>query len=246
MAAEEPRTRRLKDGLAYRLAGVVKTYPGATEYRALRGVWLEVARGELLAITGRSGAGKSTLLHMLGGLDTPSSGSIEMRLRDREGVNLGALSESARAKLRRLAVGFMFQAHHLVPTMRCWENVAVPLVFRGEKRESRREAAIVMLGRLGVGAKAHRLPHELSGGEQQRVALARALVHRPEILLADEPTGNLDSDSASRVSSLLAELHAEHGMTTVMVTHDLVLAASLASRIVAIDDGRITTQGRHE
>jgi putative ABC transport system ATP-binding protein len=207
---------------------------GPDEVRALDGIDLTVRSGEFLALVGVSGSGKSTLLHLLGGLDTPTSGSIQVN-----GRELGSLSSFERAAYRRTAVGFVFQSFHLVPTMTAAENVALALTFQGTYGAAQRRRAAEALDRVGLARRAGHKPGQLSGGEQQRVALARAIVHRPPLLLADEPTGNLDRRTAAEVMSLLAALNRDEGATVVMVTHDEEMAHRLAGRVIRLRDGRL-------
>jgi putative ABC transport system ATP-binding protein len=197
----------------------------------LDGVSLEVPRGESLAIVGASGSGKTTLLGLLAGLDRPSSGTISLA-----GQALDALDEEARARLRRRLVGFVFQSFHLLPALNAEENVMLPLELEG--RDDAVARAHEALARVGLDARRHHYPHQLSGGEQQRVALARAFVHEPELLFADEPTGNLDQRTGAAVGDLLFALNREHGTTLVLVTHDITLAARCA-RSLRLADGRI-------
>jgi putative ABC transport system ATP-binding protein len=194
-------------------------------------VSLEVARGDSLAIVGASGSGKTTLLGLLAGLDRPSSGTIALA-----GERLDRLDEEARARLRRSRVGFVFQGFHLLPALNAEENVMLPLDLDG--RDDARERAAEALQRVGLGARRHHYPSQLSGGEQQRVALARAFVHGPEILFADEPTGNLDQRTGTGVGDLLFDLNREHATTLVLVTHDAKLAARCA-RNLHLTEGRI-------
>jgi putative ABC transport system ATP-binding protein len=199
----------------------------------LDGVSLDVARGASLAIVGASGSGKTTLLGLLAGLDRPSAGSVNMA-----GQRLDELDEEARARLRRRLVGFVFQSFHLLPALNAEENVMLPLELEGRSDASARARAA--LAGVGLDARRHHYPHQLSGGEQQRVALARAFVHEPELLFADEPTGNLDQRTGAAVSDLLFALNREHGTTLVLVTHDTALA-SRCERSLRLADGRIDT-----
>ena len=194
-------------------------------------VSLAVAHGDSLAIVGASGSGKTTLLGLLAGLDRPSSGTIALA-----GERLDQLDEEARARLRRSRVGFVVQGFHLLPALNAEENVMLPLDLDG--RDDARERAAEALQRVGLGARRHHYPSQLSGGEQQRVALARAFVHGPGILFADEPTGNLDQRTGGGVGDLLFELNREHGTTLVLVTHDAKLAARCA-RSLQLREGRI-------
>ena len=197
----------------------------------LADVSLEVRRRETLAIVGASGAGKSTLLALLAGLDLPSSGRVVI-----DGVDLGSLDEDGRARVRGEHVGFVFQSFHLVPALTALENVMLPLELKGQRRA--REAALAALTQVGLERRVAHYPRQLSGGEQQRVAIARAFVTRPDVLFADEPTGNLDSRSATEVLGLLRWFVKELGQTIVMVTHDPA-AASYADRVVFLRDGQV-------
>lgn len=221
------RTRRL-----------TQTYPaaiGAAPLTVLDDVSLEVAAGEFIAVLGPSGSGKTTLLGLLAGLDFPSSGSVEL-----DQTLLFELSEDQRAQLRAERVGFVFQNFQLLPTLTAIENVLVPLELLSDRGDyaSRRQRAESLLARVGLENRQDHYPTQLSGGEQQRVGIARAFANQPAILFADEPTGNLDRGTGSRIAELLIELNQERGTTLVVVTHDAELAAK-ASRIVHLDDGRI-------
>jgi putative ABC transport system ATP-binding protein len=200
----------------------------------LAGVSLDVARGASLAIVGASGSGKTTLLGLLAGLDRPTAGAVTLA-----GRSLDALDEEARARLRRRLVGFVFQSFHLLPALTAEENAMLPLELEGagDAASRAREA----LARVGLGARRHHYPHQLSGGEQQRVALARAFVHGPELLFADEPTGNLDRHTGAAVNDLLFALNREHGTTLVLVTHDATLAER-CERTLQLADGRIASR----
>ena len=206
---------------------------GKTVVRALDGVDLEVGRGEMVAIMGPSGSGKSTLLHMLGALDTPSSGEILLGCERYDG-----LGEAALTRLRRDKIGFVFQFFNLLPTLSAEENVMLPALIAGRRDEATRERARALLGRVGLADRAHHLPSELSGGEQQRTSIARALLTEPEIVLADEPTGNLDTRSSGEVLELLRELNRAEGQTIVIVTHEPG-AAAVAGRVMFLRDGRV-------
>jgi putative ABC transport system ATP-binding protein len=206
---------------------------GDTEVRALDGVSLAIARGESVAIMGPSGSGKSTLLHLLGALDTPSSGQIELG-----GERYDGLGEGELTKLRRDRIGFVFQFFNLLPSLTAEENVLLPALIAGRRDAEIRERARKLLERVGLSTRASHLPGELSGGEQQRVSIARALLTRPEIVLADEPTGNLDTRSSEGVLELLRELNAQEAQTLVIVSHDPAAAAT-AARVVFLRDGRV-------
>ena len=220
------------------LRKVVKDYRlGQTFFRALRGVDLAVKDGEFLAITGPSGSGKSTLLHLMGALHRPTEGQVLF-----EGMDLTSLSPDELARLRNTKIGFVFQQFYLLPRITAWENVALPLAYARVRPAERRERALAALARVGLLEFAQHRPNQLSGGQQQRVALARALVHNPKLLLADEPTGNLDTQAGREVLELFHSLHKE-GRTMVIVTHEPEIASS-AERIVVLRDGLIQKE-RH-
>jgi len=214
-------------GLGMRLAS------GGRAVDVLSDVTLEVPAGQFLAIAGPSGSGKSTLLGLIAGLDQPTAGRIEVA-----GTEITGLDEDALARFRRDHVGYVFQSFHLIPTLTAQENVAVPLELAGEADVIARAAAL--LGEVGLAGRAHHYPVQLSGGEQQRVAVARALARRPAILLADEPTGNLDSATGKQIIDLLVAANRHLGRTLVLVTHDAALAAH-ADRVVTLADGRIVS-----
>ena len=209
---------------------------GETVLSALDGVTLSFEPGEVAAIVGRSGSGKSTLLQLLGGLDRPTSGEIFVR-----GKRLAESSEDELALYRRQDVGFIFQFFNLVPTLTAFQNVELPLVLAGMGKAERRRRAAELLERVGLAPRRDHRPNQLSGGEQQRVAIARALVHDPPLILADEPTGNLDSKTASEILDLVRSLA---GKTILIVTHDRALADSFARRTVELRDGKVVTDDR--
>jgi len=215
---------------------VAKTYQlGHRDIEVLRGVDLTIPRGAFVALQGASGAGKSTLLHLLGGLDVPTAGHIEF-----DGQQLDALAPRALAAFRNRRVGFVFQAYHLLPELDALENVCVPARLARVPPVRAAARGRELLERVGLGHRLEHRPAELSGGEQQRVAIARALVNRPELLLADEPTGNLDSHTGAEIIALLRELHAEQRTTLIIATHDAHVAAH-APRVLHLEDGRIVS-----
>lgn len=211
---------------------------GPSTVRALHEVNLDVGRGEFLAVLGVSGSGKSTLLHLLGGLDTPTAGDVLV-----DGRDLGTFTSRERTVYRRTAVGLVFQSYYLVPSLTAEENIALALTFQGTFGDDRRSRAAEAIRRVGLEHRAGHRPSQLSGGEQQRVALARAIVHSPPLLLADEPTGNLDLATAEEVISLIHQIHRDLGTTVVLVTHDQETAARVADRIVHLRDGRLVEEG---
>src|SRR6516162_6402689 len=204
------------------------------EVRALRGVSLEIRRGERVALLGKSGSGKSTLLNVLGGLDRPSSGRVQVAGRDLTGMRSNQL-----ARHRLTTVGIVFQSFNLVASRSALQNVELPMVFAGRPPRERRAAARRVLEAVGLGHRLDHRPGELSGGEQQRVAIARALVNRPQVLLADEPTGNLDSATGEAILTLLRDLREQLAMTVVMVTHERPLAERFADRLATMGDGKL-------
>ncbi len=220
--------------LAYELVDVTRTYgEGQTKVEALRGVELEIRAGEFLVIAGSSGSGKSTLLQLLGALDRPTSGRLLF-----EGRELSGLGDGELASLRLNAIGFIFQQFNLIPTLSAQQNVEAALAPTGADTAARRARARELLERVGLGARSDHLPTQLSGGEQQRVAIARALANQPRVLLADEPTGNLDTATGDEVLALLHRLSLEQRQTIVLVTHDRSVAEQ-APRVVRMRDGTI-------
>jgi putative ABC transport system ATP-binding protein len=218
----------------YKLTGVTRDYPkGRHTVQALQGVDLVIEDGEWLAVQGPTGHGKSTLLQILGGLDRPTKGVVDLAGRD-----LARLSESRLTKVRAASIGFIFQTFNLIPTLSAQENVETALVPLSVTPAERRKRAREALAEVGLGERASHLPSELSGGQQQRVAIARALVKRPGVLLADEPTGNLDEGTRDDIMALLERMWREHGLTLVMVTHDSAVARR-AQRIGLMRSGRI-------
>jgi len=206
---------------------------GDTQVDALRGVSLKILPGEIVAITGPSGCGKSTLLHILGALDTPTSGQAYL-----EGHPLHSLDDDKLTAIRRLKIGFIFQFFHLLPTLTVEENILLPLLLAGRVTPAARTRARELLNSVQLADRAHHRPHQLSGGQLQRAAVARALIHRPSVILADEPTGNLDSATSSIVIQLLTQLARREKTTVVLVTHSELIAAA-ADRRIALVDGRI-------
>ena len=223
------------------LRGVTKVYgTGTAAVEALRGIDLRIDKGDFVAIMGPSGSGKSTCMNLLGCLDTPTAGSYFFR-----GVEVGALTRNQRALLRRHYLGFVFQGFNLLNRTSALENVELPLIYRGESVARRRPQARRALDQVGLTGREDHTPGELSGGQQQRVAIARAMVTQPAVLLADEPTGNLDSARSAEIMNLLTDLNRDHGITMIMVTHEARMAA-YARRIVHFEDGLIETDEKKD
>lgn len=217
-----------------RLVNVSKIYNGAAgRVVALADVSLEVAPGEFVALMGPSGCGKSTLLHLVAAVDLPTSGEVWV-----DGQHLTRLSDAALSRFRRDRVGIVYQFYNLLPTLSAWENVALPALLAGASPKSARERALKLLRQVGTSPRADHWPHELSGGEMQRVAIARALINRPAVLVADEPTGNLDSVAGRELLDLLAGLNAEHRVTVLLATHSEDAAAA-AGRVLHLKDGAV-------
>ena len=215
------------------LSDVTKVYPmGESQVQALRGVDLQIKAGEFIAVLGPSGSGKSTIMHILGCLDTPTSGTYHL-----DGVAIQGLNPNELAEIRNHRIGFVFQSFHLLPRATACENVELPMVFAGVNAAGRKACAESVLEQVGLRERIKHLPNELSGGERQRVAIARALINKPSIILADEPTGNLDSRSGAEILALFENLHAE-GRTVILVTHDEAIAQR-AHRVIRIFDGKI-------
>ncbi len=220
-----------------RCIDLCKTYSqGANEITALSGVSLEIAKGSFASIMGPSGSGKSTLLHLIGGLDRPTGGDLLV-----DGRLIGQMADDQVTLFRRYKIGFVFQFFNLLPTLTALENVALPLVLDGRSQAESEERAQTLLVKIGLEKRQHHLPEELSGGEIQRVALARALVFSPPILLADEPTGNLDSKNGNAILGLLQQINRDEACTVVMVTHSLE-AARYGDRTIFLRDGRVETK----
>ncbi len=218
-----------------------RTYAqGDLSVEVLRDVSLQIVKGERVGIIGSSGSGKSTLLHLLGGLDTPTTGMVTV-----DGQDVSKLNQAARGRLRNRCVGFVYQFHHLLPEFSAMENVSMPLLIGGKSKMEAAHAATELLERVGLGQRLRHKPSELSGGERQRAAIARALVNRPKVVLADEPTGNLDEDTAARVYELLLELNSDLGTSFLVVTHDTGLAAKM-DRVLRLTHGELCTNSESE
>ena len=221
--------------IAIQTDNLIKQYgAGAAPVYALRGVTLEVEQGEHVALLGKSGSGKSTLLNMIGGLDHPTSGKLAVA-----GQELGGMTTGELARFRSSAVGMIFQSFNLIPSRTALENVELPMIFAGRSRRERRAEAAQALQEVGLVDRLHHRPAQLSGGENQRVAIARALVNKPGILLADEPTGNLDSETAGAIMELMLAKVRSRQATMILVTHDEDMAAAFASRVIRLKDGQL-------
>jgi len=217
---------------------LTKTYTGGTsDVQALADVSFTLAAGEFVALMGPSGCGKSSLLHLCGAMDRPTSGTLSL-----EGRALASLGDDALTAMRRTRIGFVFQFFNLLPTLTLGDNIALPALLAGASSSEAEQQAAALAGRVGIAHRLRHFPQEVSGGEMQRAAIARALVHRPALLVADEPTGNLDSDNGTRVLDLLAELNRDLGITILMATHAHDVAAR-ASRVLRMKDGRFTDTG---
>jgi putative ABC transport system ATP-binding protein len=222
------------------LRGVSKTFEGKRKVTALEGIDLSIAKGEMASLVGPSGSGKSTMLNLIGGLDRPTAGEVEL-----DGQPLSTLSDDELTRVRRDKIGFIFQFFNLLPTLSCLENVSLPLHLRGWSRKKVEDRARELLDTVKLGARIDHLPDELSGGERQRVAIARALSVYPPILLADEPTGNLDTQTGAEILKLMHDLHDRLGATVLVVTHDKTVAES-CPRTIQLRDGLVFADTRRE
>jgi ABC-type lipoprotein export system ATPase subunit len=230
-----PTVSATRETVAIRSESLCRHYHmGENVIRAVDGISLEVHSGEFVALLGSSGSGKSSMLNLIAGLDRPTAGSVVVQERD-----LAKLSREELAKYRLHVVGMVFQSFNLIPSMTIAENVELPLRFAEVERSRREALAMDALGRVGLRRRIHHRPTELSGGEQQRAALARALINRPQLLLADEPTGNLDSHTGIEIMDLIREFNQQMGMTVVMVTHERALAERYAERMISLADGKL-------
>jgi putative ABC transport system ATP-binding protein len=241
MTTSAPLVSSSRDTVAIRSENLCRHYRmGETLIRAVDGVTLEVRCGEFVALLGSSGSGKSSVLNLIAGLDRPTSGSVVVEDRD-----LAKLSREELAKYRLRVVGMVFQSFNLIASMTLAENVDLPLRFAEVERPERQRLACEALARVGLGARLHHRPSELSGGEQQRAALARALINRPRLLLADEPTGNLDSHTGTEIMEMVRGFNRDLGMTVVMVTHERALAERYAQRMIFLADGKLVEDHRN-
>ncbi len=212
---------------------------GEVQVKALNHVSFSIPKASFLGITGSSGSGKSTLLNLIGGLDTPTSGAIQV-----QGRMISGMDKDELALYRRDEVGMIFQSFNLIPSLTALENVALPLLFAGVEKKQRKKTALEVLDRVGLSGRRDHRPRELSGGEQQRVAMARALVNQPQILLADEPTGNLDSQTSEEIVLILADLNKSHSLTVLMVSHEERLVRKYSDRLIHLRDGEVLNQER--
>ena len=220
------------------ITNLYKSFPmGGQTLTVLKGVTLQIQRGELIAVVGASGAGKSTLLHIIGALDRPTKGTVNF-----DGQDMFQLSEGAQAEFRNRRIGFVFQFHHLLPEFTALENTCMPALIQRRQRADIEPEAVMLLEEVGLGSRLHHKPGELSGGEQQRVAVARALLQKPDLVLADEPTGNLDSHTGDALFAMMQRLNKTRGTTFVIVTHNDKLSAH-ADRIIRMQDGQIVSAG---
>ncbi|KAF5420419.1 MAG: lipoprotein-releasing system ATP-binding protein [Candidatus Methanomarinus sp.] len=230
----------MSDNKQIEIRDLTKIYGDGVEVRALDGTDLDIEKGEFLAIIGPSGSGKSTLLNMIGILDTPTSGTILL-----DGVDITSASQKQRSKMRNQKLGFIFQYHHLLPDFNAIENVMMPLLINGIKKSKAKKIAYEMLDEVGLNDRANHRPNQLSGGQNQRVAIARALANNPDIVIGDEPTGNLDSKSSDVIYDLLRKLNEEHDQTFILVTHDEHMAKK-TDRIIKLVDGKIVDDSKVE